>query len=86
MFADIKIEKGVELPKSPMRSEGITRLLRQMEIDDSFLIPADKTDKKRQSSITAQCSQFAKNKAFKFTVRWVEGGYRVWKISRDTTT
>lgn len=86
MYQDLKIEKGLPIPAHPKRGSGITCALRKMSVGDSFLVPADDIDIKLQSTITAQCSQFARNKAFKFTTRRVEGGYRVWKISRDTTT
>lgn len=89
MFKDIKIDKGVDIPRPMKEASGICAALRRMEIGDSFMLPSSLTgsdSKALQSNISAQCCQFSRGKKFKFTVRKVDGGYRVWMISRNATT
>jgi hypothetical protein len=67
----VKIEKGV-----PMPGLGVGRSRkypwREMEVGDSFVI---------QKSAYAQAQLASKRTGFKFSVRKVDGAYRVWRIA-----
>lgn len=64
----MKIESGIPIPQ---RGDGLTALLRRMEIGDSIFIAG-----KRPQQVGTQISGA---KPFRFTTRSVEGGIRVWR-------
>lgn len=74
--AEIKIEKGVPVPPRRTR-KGISKYpFRQMEVGDSFLMP-DYTVVRAWGIL----GPYAKRLGQKYTVRTVEGGARVWRVS-----
>lgn len=70
---DIKIEKGVPLPRANQRGFGLADVLAKMEVGDSFLVPKHK----RQGLF----AYFRNAKPAKFTSRTVdEENVRVWRV------
>jgi hypothetical protein len=70
-----KIEKNIPVP--PRRGK-FKYPLGQMKIGDSFFV---KQEDSNNGQIRFASSYFAKrNKGYLFTVRKVEGGFRVWRI------
>lgn len=74
----MKIEKGLPIPKkiggfgAPIKFG----LLMEMEVGDSILFDDVKTAAAATSRLRT-----AKLQGFKFCVRKVEGGYRVWRLA-----
>lgn len=68
--AMITIEHGIPIPQKTKYP------LEQLAIGDSFLCP--KTTKSK--NITSLCVAYSKKTGFKYTVRKVEDGLRVWRI------
>lgn len=70
-----KIEKGIPVP-----AKGTGRASMypwdDMEIGDSFFVKG-----KKSSALSATTKRIAKTRGFKFTVRQLEGGVRVWRIA-----
>ena len=76
----IKIEKGIPIPSRKGGQGGPKRVfpgIEQMGVGDSYFVPKELKAQKRTSSIIANHS---KRLGFKFTIRKVEGGCRVWRI------
>lgn len=70
----IKIEKGV--PLIPKRFESHVYPFREMEIGDSFQLPAEEARRLRGAA-----NVFSKRHKVKFSVRMVSGGVRVWRTA-----
>ena len=70
---EFKIETGIPIP--PPQTGGGRYPWRKMKVGDSFLVPG-KTQKTWNGVSAAH-----KMTGFKFTVRTVEGGVRVWRIA-----
>jgi len=70
------IDKAVALP-SVRHSNGYP--FAKLEIGDSFLVP--NTDAKKAASVRACASTWGKKNGCKLTVKMVEGGIRVWRVS-----
>lgn len=71
---EIKIETGVPMPT---KGRGAPRKYPwyEMNVGDSFLVPG-KTHKRWHATAKAE-----RLTGFKFSVRTVEGGVRVWRIA-----
>lgn len=71
----IAIEKGIPMPAS---QAGRHRLYpwNEMEVGDSFLMPVT-----RGQTALNQCQKASARYGRKFSVRKVEGGYRVWRVA-----
>ena len=75
-----KIEKNVKVPDTV---HGITKYpLRKMAPGDSFFVP---TSEAPRSGLYTTVSIFSKrNPEYKFTVRSVDGGWRIWRIAKES--
>jgi len=70
----ILIDKGIPIPpKSNCKYPW-----REMEIDDSFFLKA--TPKLKIKSLASQCNIAGKKYNRKYTIRTVQGGYRIWIV------
>ena len=67
-----EIETGIEMP--PILKRG-KYPLKEMEIGDSFFIPASQSGNNVSARITPQAQRIG----IKIITRKVEGGYRVWR-------
>jgi hypothetical protein len=78
----VKIEKGVPLPPNynqPGKGRPAKYPFRKMEVGDSFFLAGDK---RVCGSVSSSCHHLTmRHPEFRFTVRKVEGGYRVWRIA-----
>ena len=72
-----KIEPSIPYPGRPGRKAS-RYPWRDMEIGDSFFVSDEETTQRRIGSAPAYFS--IRNPEYKFSVRKVEGGYRVWRI------
>ena len=54
---------------------------KQMEIGDSFFIPADGDLKKTKSSMASRATRYGARTGKRFVVRNVNGGIRVWRVA-----
>ncbi len=72
-----KIEKNIPIPKKKFSQFPIDK----MEIGDSFLAH-DEKDRKKQATIATGLRNWINRKKnnWKFTVRQVDEGIRVWRI------
>jgi len=70
------IEKDIPIPASrkPGRSADKYAILMDMEVGDSVLVTGVKA-----ASVAHQARFIGKDTGYKFTVRPVEGGVRVWR-------
>jgi hypothetical protein len=74
---DIKIEKGIPMP-SAYRAGKWVKIMRQMEVGDSFLATAATRIDARKLQINIRgCSRVIKDK--KYATRMVAGGVRMWR-------
>lgn len=75
------IEKNVPIPSGAgKRGRAPIYPFRQMEVGDSFFVESE-VDSKVQSTLTNAAFSISKSDAsFRFSVRRVDGGYRVWRI------
>lgn len=76
----IKIEKNVPIPDTDSTEYPIL----EMEVGDSFFVPCEKAKKgKTRNRIWNKIrSQMTKKELIRdHTVRSVEGGFRVWRLS-----
>jgi len=73
----IKIEKGVKIPEKNKYP------FTQMELNDSFFVPAPNgNEDKTRSSLSAALTAANKSmRPIKFTLRKLEGGFRVWRVN-----
>lgn len=80
---NIKIEKGIPIPKTnASKQSGPKRIfpgIELMKINDSFFVPTKVKSQKYTSSIIAN---HAKRLGWKFAIRKVKGGCRVWRIRK----
>jgi len=70
----MKIEKGIPIPS--IQAEGLTVLLKQMEIGDSIFVPGKTT-----TGISSTLANVRAKNNFRFTSRTVDGGIRVWRTA-----
>lgn len=74
-MSEFKIEKGIPVPSH--RGAPSKYPWEQMEVGDSFFVPAEDTTKNFGS--LARTS--GKRMGAKFTSRKLDGGWRVWRIA-----
>jgi hypothetical protein len=74
-----KIEKKVPTPPKPTNSRA-KYPWREMDIGDSFFVPCKKEDMVKFRKSLGACACAPKLKPLKFTVRYVDGGVRVWRV------
>ena len=68
-----EIEKNVPMPTHRGYAKGMTDAIRRMEVGDSFVI-----EKANRQSVYAVAWRLGDRK---FSVREVDGAYRVWRIA-----
>lgn len=70
------IEKNIPIPagRKPGRSADKYAILTNMEVGDSVIVTGVKV-----ASVAHQARAIGKDAGYKFTVRPVEGGVRVWR-------
>lgn len=68
------IDHNIPLP-GPRQSTTLRFPFALLEVGDSFFVPGDK------NAVSPAAFQYAKRHGKKFTVRKVEGGHRVWRLS-----
>ncbi len=74
------VESGIPLPparKSCAEFAGVVAVIRQMQIGDSVLVKTECPKGGNRLHTYAA----AGNRLWKFSVRKVEGGYRIWRIA-----
>lgn len=76
-----EVESGIEIP-TRTRKGTAKYPFASMEVGDSFLTAAEEDDMVRvKSRMSNACAQAQKKlEGYKFSVRQVEGGVRVWRI------
>lgn len=76
-MSDYVIEKDIPVPKKTGWNGGwkgpVRRCLEALDVGDSFFVTLTR------AGIYAAAATAAKGTGFKFTVRQVEGGFRVWR-------
>jgi len=76
----LKIEDGVPLPTDlRKRTTGITAVMRQMKPGQSVLLPQYRTT--LNAGAARMAARLLGPEGFQFTMRTVEGGVRVWRLS-----
>lgn len=70
------IEKGVPMPSAQNKRSGFTETLLRMEPSDSVFFGGFVSTAQFSSRMNT-----AKSKGYRFTVRKVEGGVRVWRVA-----
>jgi len=75
----MKIEKGIPIPKKIGGQWATTKfgLVHEMEVGDSILFD----DVTTAAAATSRLRTAKRKKGFKFCVRSVEGGFRVWRLA-----
>lgn len=76
----IKIEKGIPIPTQG-RGRPSVFPFEAMEVGDSIFVPV-KTDKEKARAI-GRTAMYARKHGVKFKTRTVEGGIRIWLVSRE---
>jgi hypothetical protein len=84
-MTEIKVDKGVPVPKRYDHTRHTQYPFSSMEIGDSFLLPCEKKDSVNVVSklhYAAKLYRKTKDKDFHYTTKYVkkEEGIRVWKI------
>lgn len=74
MFA---IEKGIPAP--PERDTPFRYPFGQLEVQDSFFVPAENTG--TIPRVRAAAAMYAKRHGMKFVTKQSDGGIRVWRIA-----
>jgi hypothetical protein len=73
------LEKGVPIPRIPRGPGALPPLpLHDMEVGDSFFQPGGKTERYRLNSAIRACKR---STGWQFTLRSVDGGFRVWRFA-----
>lgn len=72
----IAIEKGLEIP--PLTTKKYP--WGEMDIGDSFFVPMGENEEKTKNMIRCAAGAFGRRKNMKFSVRKMDGGFRVWRI------
>ena len=75
MSDEFKIEKDIPLPDRIGSGRARKYPFSRMEVGDSFFAPV------AGNRIHSAVSQFSKRTGMKFTVKKVDGGCRVWRLS-----
>lgn len=86
---NFKIEKSVKMPSiGATKQRSVIYPFADMEVGDSFFVPVKNSSDIRESrrvyaSIRYDASIYRKRnfRNFSVSVRTVEGGYRVWRVS-----
>jgi len=77
-----EIEHNIPIPR-PQKPRGtnVEFPWDQMEKGDSFLVVAPRPDQNLSQRLRNACSiqKRCHHKDWEFSVRWTEGGYRVWR-------
>jgi len=75
-----KVDKDVEMPD---KNSGRPKVypFGDMCEGDSFFVPADKGRPTIKQQIASAASVFGLRNNIKFSIRTVEGGYRVWRVA-----
>jgi hypothetical protein len=78
----IEIENGIPLPS---QSRGMKRKypIVELEVGQSFLVVCSpEISRKRIMSVSSLCNRHARKTGFRYTCRVVDGGVRVWRVSK----
>jgi len=77
---DFKIEKDIPIPVARNKNQPFP--VSELETGDSFFIPLEYIENhyKNPDSVFSLFSVTGKRTGKKFTVRKMDGGYRVWRI------
>ncbi len=70
-----KIDRKVPMPEITGRGAPPKYPFREMQVNDSFFIP-----KGNNRSLATRASIAGKALGYRFTVRAVEGGVRIWRV------
>lgn len=80
-----KIEKNVKMDQWRERIRKYP--FKEMDIGDSFLFPCSESEREKHTArytIYAAIGYFKKkNSGYKFSVRSVDGGFRVWRVPHE---
>lgn len=78
-----KIERNVPVPKSTAGARA-KYPFREMKIGDSFFAPA--TQGMNRNRIASAATYFGiRHPGYRFSIRKVEGGWRVWRVAPKAT-
>jgi hypothetical protein len=72
MTFQYEIEKGVEMPPDKRKTSKYP--FEKMEVGDSFFVP-----EKTAISLQSTCSLYKQKTGYKFILREVDGGVRIWR-------
>lgn len=76
-----EIEKDIPLMKRERHGGRKTEFpFRDMQVNDSFLVPAGEGDRKTRMAVSAAANYYGKRYGATYAVRAVEGGVRVWRV------
>ena len=77
----MKIDKGLELPDKQSGGRETKYPYKELEVGDSYLVKLKKYSKSKHASISSAAAQWVKRNEldWKFTVRKVDEGIRVWR-------
>ena len=76
-----EIEKDVPLVKREYKGGRETLFpFKDMQINDSFLVPAGEGDRKTRMAVSAAANYYGRRYSTTYAVRAVEGGVRVWRV------
>ena len=82
-MSDIKVEKGVPIPSTQHKREGLLPL-GEMDIGDSILVTRKEDFYKNDAQIRSIVNWYAnvvhRDKGYKFATRTVDEGVRIWRI------
>jgi hypothetical protein len=73
----IKIERDVPLPPPVRRGRKPTWPFAEMEVGDSFVVPASRREKAR----LAAANYAHRHRGWKYATRDVPDGYRIWRTA-----
>lgn len=72
----IPIDKGIQMPEYVEYDTSRKYPFADMEVGDSFLVTSEKLIR----VVHSRASQVGRKRGWKFIVRKVEGGSRVWRV------
>lgn len=72
----LTIEDGIPIPPKRRRADGLTSVLRQMEVGQSTFVVTEKTGRVRSVAVFV-----AHGTGRTFTTRTFEGGVRIWRTA-----
>lgn len=76
-MAMYKVDKGIPLPKPQYSGKRTRYPFEIMEVGDSFFAPQDVLRQTLDSGI----QQAQRKLGFKFALRRVKGGHRIWRVA-----